>query len=399
MDPCLDGALAGVKVLDLTRILAGPLCTMLLGDMGAEIIKVESPGGDDTRGWGPPHAGGEAAYFLGVNRSKQSIVLDLATPEARDILGRLILQSDVLVENFKTGTLDRWGFGQAWRDLQAPGLIHCTITGYGDTGPKADLPGYDFILQAESGLMSITGAEPGEPAKHGVAIVDVTTGLFASNGILAALVARGRTGRGQTVAVSLYETALAMLVNVASNHLASGKPARRFGNGHPNIVPYRTFATADLQIALAVGNDSQFTRLAVQLGHAEWAADPRFATNAARVENRETIDFAVAARLAGRTTAAWVETLRTDGIPCGAVNQVHEALHDPQTHARDMVATVQHPTAGALRMLGFPIKLSGTPLRASHPPPLLGEHTEEVLAQRLGLDDTAIAALREAGAI
>lgn len=393
------GALAGVKVLDLTRVLAGPLCTMLLGDMGAEIIKVESPGGDDTRSWGPPYAGGEAAYFLGVNRSKRSITLNLATAAARDILGQMIRQSDVLVENFKAGTLDRWGFGMAWRAAQAPRLVHCSITGYGATGPKAELPGYDFILQAESGLMSITGDEPGEPVKHGVAIVDVMTGLLAANGVLSALIARGDAGPGQTVGVSLYETALAMLVNVGSNHLVSGQPARRFGNGHPNIVPYRTFATADSQIALAVGNDAQFARFAALVGHPEWAADGRFATNAARVHNREAIDALAAGALSQRTTASWVQTLRADGIPCGGVNAVHEALDDPQALAREMVLTTQHPTAGALRMLGFPIKLSGTPMRISHPPPLLGQHTEEVLTQNLGLDQAAIAALRDSGAI
>ncbi len=378
-----EGALAGLRVLDLTRVLAGPYCTMLLGDMGAEVVKVESPGGDDTRAWGPPHVGGEAAYFLGVNRSKRSVVLDLARPENRETLGRMILDSDVLVENYKLGTLERWGFGPAWRAEHAPRLIHCSITGYGTTGPKAHLPGYDFVLQAESGLMSITGPEapgqPGGPVKHGVAIVDLATGLFASNAILGALQARHRTGRGQTVEVSLFETGVAMLANVAANHLASGRPARRFGNGHPNIVPYRTFATADGELALAVGNDAQFARLAAVLGEPGWGTDPRFATNAARVEHRETVDAMVAGPLAARGTAEWVEALRADGIPCGAVNQVHEALADPQAVARDMVVSVPHPTAGELRMLGFPIKMTDTPLRASRPPPLLGEHTDEVL--------------------
>ena len=374
-----EGALAGLKVLDLTRVLAGPYCTMLLGDMGAEVVKVESPAGDDTRAWGPPHAGGEAAYFLGVNRSKRSVVLDLTLPEARAMLGRMIVDSDVLVENYKLGTLDRWGFGPAWRTEHAPRLIHCSITGYGTTGPKAHLPGYDFVLQAESGLMSITGTEGGGPVKHGVAIVDLATGLFASNAILAALQARHRTGRGQTVEVSLLETGLAMLANVGANHLVSGRPARRFGNGHPNIVPYRTFATADGELALAVGNDAQFARLAALLGEPGWATDPRYATNAARVEHRVDVDAMVGAPLATRGTAEWVEALRAHGIPCGAVNQVHEALADPQAVARDMVVTMPHPTAGDLRMLGFPIRMHSTPLRASRPPPLLGEHTDEVL--------------------
>ena len=392
-------ALSGLEVLDLTRVLAGPLCAMTLGDMGADVIKVEPPAGDDTRHWGPPHVGGEAAYFLGVNRNKKSLRLDLGEPQAREILGRLIQRSDVLIENYKRGTLEKWGFDAAWMSANAPRLIHCSITGYGDTGPKADLPGYDFVLQAESGLMYITGAVDGAPVKHGVAIVDIATGLYAAIGILGALQARGTTGRGQKVGVSLLETGLAMLANVAANHLATGNEARRFGNGHPNIVPYTTFATADGALALAVGNDAQFTRFAEAAGHPAWAKDARFASNTDRVKHRVEIEALASLALARQPTAWWIETLRGVGVPCGAVNGVKAALADPQSLARGMVMEMPHPTAGMLQMLGFPLKLTDTPLTARQPPPLLGEHSAEVLQSVLGMDAAAIARLRADGII
>src|SRR5215472_9978998 len=261
MSTPMDGALAGIRVVDLTRSLAGPLCAMMLGDMGAEIVKVEPPGsGDDTRTWGPPFVGGEAAYFLGANRNKRSLTLNLAAPAGQGVLRELVTRADVLVDNFKLGTLAKWGFTDAWFDANAPRLVRCQITGYGASGPKAQLPGYDFILQAESGLMSICGPEDGGPAKYGVAIVDVCTGMLACNAILAALNARHRTGKGQKVEVSLYESSLAMLVNVAANVLATGKGGGRFGNGRPSIVPYTTYAAADAMVALAVGNDTQFAK-------------------------------------------------------------------------------------------------------------------------------------------
>jgi crotonobetainyl-CoA:carnitine CoA-transferase CaiB-like acyl-CoA transferase len=392
-------ALAGLKVLDLTRVLAGPLCAMTLGDMGAEVIKVEPPAGDDTRAWGPPEAGGEAAYFLGVNRNKRSVRLDLSKPSAREVLGQLIGRADVLVENYKLGTLQRWGFGPDWMAAHAPRLIHCSITGYGETGPKAALPGYDFVLQAESGLMSITGEVDGEPVKYGVAIVDIATGLYATIAILGALNSRTETGRGQKVSVSLFETGLSLLANVASNHLVTGKDAGRFGNGHPNIVPYSTYPTADGSIVLAVGNDGQFARLSEVAGHPEWARDPRFAKNVDRVRNRAVFEPALAAALQSHDTAWWIDRLRAAGVPCGAVNGVAAALADPQTAARDMIMTMQHPTAGTLRMLGFPITMAATPLTAALPPPLLGQHTLEVLRGELGLDDAAVARLIAEGAI
>jgi succinate---hydroxymethylglutarate CoA-transferase len=388
------GALDGVCVVDLTRILAGPLCTMMLGDMGADVIKIEPPGtGDDTRAWGPPFAGSESAYFLGVNRNKRSLTLNLAGKAGQNVLARLLAKADVLVDNFKLGTLGKWGFTDAWFAAQAPRLVRCQITGYGSSGPKAALPGYDFILQAESGLMSICGKPGGAPTKYGVAIVDVCTGMLACNAILAALNARHRTGRGQKVEVSLYETSLAMLANVASSYLACGREGGRFGNGHPSIVPYTTYRTADGVIALAVGNDAQFAKCAAVLGHADWAKDARFATNRARVENRETVDGMIAAALATDDAEAWIANLRAAGVPCGRINSVAQALDDPHTAARAMVESIAHPAAGALKMLGVPFKLADTPASVRRAPPTLGQHTDEIMRE-IGIEPQAIAALR-----
>jgi succinate--hydroxymethylglutarate CoA-transferase len=395
MTSAATGALARIRVLDLTRILAGPLCTMMLGDMGAEVIKVEPPlGGDDTRGWGPPFVAGESAYFLGVNRNKRSLTLNMAVPAGQAILAGLIRHADVLVDNFKLGTLEKWGFSDGWFAEQAPRLVRCGITGYGSSGPKAAQPGYDFILQAESGLMSICGEPTGGPTKYGVAIVDVCTGMLACSSILAALNARQRTGKGQKVEVSLYETSLAMLVNVASSYLVAGREGGRFGNGHPSIVPYTTYRTADAMIALAVGNDAQFAKTAAVLGHPEWGHDPRFAANRARVEHRALIDDLVGQVLARDTADAWLTKLKAAGIPCGRINSVAGALDDPQTAARGMVETVEHPGIGPLRMLGIPFKFSETPCSVRRPPPTLGQQTDEILTQELGMDTDAIAALR-----
>jgi crotonobetainyl-CoA:carnitine CoA-transferase CaiB-like acyl-CoA transferase len=368
---------------------------MMLGDMGADIVKVEPPGGDDTRGWGPPFAAGESAYFLGVNRNKRSVTINLAVPAGQKLLAGLIERADVVIDNFKLGTLAKWGFSDAWFDAHAPRAVRCSITGYGSSGPKASLPGYDFILQAESGLMSICGAPDGPPTKHGVAIVDICTGMLACNAILAALNARHAGGRGQKVEVSLYESALFMLVNVASNMLVSGQGGARYGNGHPSIVPYTTYQARDAMIALAIGNDSQFAKCAAVLGHPEWAEDVRFAANRARVEHRALIDSAIAAALAADTAENWLAKLKAVGVPCGRINSVAEALADPQTAARQMVKTVQHPAVGELKLVGPPYKFSGTPASLRRPPPVLGEHTEEILTEELGLDATAIAALRK----
>ena len=388
------GALAGIRVVDLTRILAGPLCTMMLGDMGAEIVKVEPPGsGDDTRSWGPPFVTGEAAYFLGANRNKRSLTLNLASPAGQKVLQELLKHADVVVDNFKLGTLAKWGFTDAWFEANAPRLVRCQITGYGSSGPKAQLPGYDFILQAESGLMSICGPADGGPTKYGVAIVDVCTGMLACNSILAALNARHGSGKGQKVEVSLYESSLFMLVNVAANVLVTGKGGGRFGNGHPSIVPYTTYSAADAMVALAVGNDTQFAKTAAVLGHPEWAQDERFATNRARVANRDAIDGMIADALAQDKADNWLAKLKAVGVPCGRINTVAQALDDPHTAARRMVETVAHPTIGDLKMLGIPFKFSDTPAAVRRSPPVLGEHTDEVLAE-LGMDKAAIAKLR-----
>jgi len=390
-----QGALEGLRVLDLTRILAGPLCTMTLGDMGADVIKIEPPGtGDDTRTWGPPFAAGESAYFLGINRNKRSMTLNMAVPAGQEILAKLIVQCDVLVENFKVGTLEKWGFGNDWLEAHAPRVIRCSITGYGAVGPKAGLPGYDFILQAESGLMSICGDPQGDPMKYGVAIVDICTGMLACNSILAALQARHRTGRGQHVELSLFDSSLAMLANVASNYLVSGRDARRFGNGHPNIVPYTAYPVQDGMIAVAVGNDAQFARFFALLGRPEWGSDVRYAHNPERVANRETLDKAIADTLKTAPADVWLAKLGENGIPCGRINSVAQALDDAHTLAREMVRTVPHPTAGDVKMLGIPFRFSDTPPSVRRAPPTLGEHTQEILRDLVKLPDARIEALR-----
>lgn len=393
------GPLAGVRVVDLSRILAGPFCTMNLGDMGAEIIKVEQPGkGDDTRAWGPPFAGSEAAYFLGINRNKRSVTLNLKSPEGQDILKRLLTGADIVIENFKVGTLEGWGITSDWREREAPRLIHCQITGYGGRGPRGDRPGYDFLLQAESGLMSITGFADGQPTKIGVAIVDVCTGMNATMSILAALNARHQTGRGQRIETSLYTTSISLLINVAANHLVSGRPARRFGNGHPNIVPYRTFDASDAPLAIAIGNDTQFARLARCLGHPEWAENEKFRRNADRVDNRDEIDSLIQEVFATREAAEWIDVLLAADIPASRVNTVEQALADEQTLANDMVVEIDHPEAGRLRMLGVPYRFSDTPATVDLAPPLLGADTDDVLAG-LGLDADTIARYRDEGVI
>jgi crotonobetainyl-CoA:carnitine CoA-transferase CaiB-like acyl-CoA transferase len=389
------GALAGIRVIDLTRVLAGPLCTMMLGDMGADIIKIEPPGsGDDTRRWGPPFIANESAYFLGVNRNKRSLTLNLAAEDGRSVLSALLKNADVVIDNFKIGTMEKWGFDDAWYELNAPRVVRCAITGYGSSGPKAALPGYDFILQAESGLMSICGDADGGPTKYGVAIVDVCTGMLACNAVLAGLNARYRTNKGQKVEVSLYETSIAMLVNVASSYLVSGKDAGRYGNGHPSIVPYTTYQASDQMIAVAVGNDGQFRKFSEALSQSGWANDPRFAVNSSRVENRQVLDKLVADVLAGQPAEFWLGTLKAAGIPCGMINTVAQALQDPHTQARAMVETVAHPTAGPVKILGIPLKFSDTPASIRAAPPTLGQHSDEILQNMLGYDAVRIARLR-----
>ncbi len=394
------GALDGIRVIDLTRILAGPFCTMNLGDMGAEIIKVEQPGrGDDTRSWGPPFANDQAAYFLGINRNKQSITLNLQSSAGQDILGELLSQADVIIDNFKPGTLAKWGFSEDWFEANAPKVVRCSITGYGDKGPKGGMPGYDFLLQAESGLMSITGGEGGGPQKLGVAIVDVCTGQYATMCILAALQSRSTTGEGQSVDVSLFNTSLSMLVNVASNYLIGNVIPSRYGNGHPNIVPYRDYPCDKGEIALAVGNDMQFANLSRVLGHSEWAEDQNFQTNASRVNNRDACDGMIRDVLAAKPASYWIDLFEKEGIPCSKVNRVDEALESEQAKANDMVLDMDHPTAGKIRVPGIPYQFSKTPAGVQSPPPQLGADTEDVLKRFLGKSDEDIEKLRAAGVV
>jgi len=316
------------------------------------------------------------------------VALDTGTDDGKLKLGRLIRESDIVIDNYKHGTLARWGFDDGWFEREAPRAIRCSITGYGASGPDAARPGYDFILQAESGLMSICGEKDGTPMKYGVAIVDICTGMLACNAILAALHARSATGKGQKVDISLFESSLFMLANVASNYLIGGGRGARYGNGHPNIVPYTVYETQDASIAVAVGNDAQFARFAQLLGHPEWSEDPRFTTNKDRVNNRDAIDGLINQALAGKSADRWIDKLLADGIPCGRINSVAEALETEQAKARDMIASVDHSTAGQIRLLGAPFKFSDTPTAIRRPPPLLGEHTDEVLANGFGSSET-----------
>lgn len=397
------GALSGITVLDLSRILAGPFATMLLADMGADVIKVERPlVGDDTRQWGPPFTShGESAYYLCANRNKRSLTLDLANPAGRDVLRELVSHADVLVENFRAGAMDRWGIGYASLRELKPGLVYCAITGYGQTGPYRDRPGYDNVIEAQGGIMSITGpaASDGEPYKVGVAIADITAGLYAAMSILAALRHRDVTGVGQQIDVALFDVQLSWLANVASAYLLSGEQPQRYGNAHPSIVPYQTVSTSDGRLMLAVGNDRQFARLCVLLGQPKWASDPRFATNAARVRHRALLMALVEEAFGARSTAEWSELLLVAGIPCGPVNSVPEALGDPQADARNMVQTVQHPVNGAVSQIGPAVKMSETPPAIHSAPPTLGEHTEQVLRTVLEYSDERIAELRQEGVI
>jgi len=392
----MTSPLEGIRVVDLTRVLAGPLCTMMLGDFGADVIKVESPQGDETRSWGPPYVGGESAYYLGVNGNKRGIVLDLSGSAGRGVLARLLSAADVAVDNFKTGTLARWGFDDSWFSEHAPQLVRCSVTGYGTHGPRAMEPGYDFVLQAETGLMSITGV--GEtPTKHGVAIVDVLTGHHAVIAILAALRARESTGSGQQVSVSLFHSGLSLLANVASNFLISGRTPGRYGNGHPNIVPYRIFETSDDAIALAVGNDAQFHKLSIIADSPQWTNDDRLATNDARVRHRDYADGVVAASFTRHPASWWIERLRAAGIPCGRVNDVPAALEDPQGLALGVIAEIDHPVAGIVRQLASPLTMTETPIKPRSAAPTFGEHTDVVLKE-LGCDDVLIRELRRSGA-
>lgn len=376
--------LHGIRVLDLSRVLAGPYCTMVLGDLGADVIKVESPDGDETRAWGPPFTNGESAYYLCVNRNKRSIVVDFKTDEGRKILQELVKQSDVLVENFRPGTLARFSLDYESASRANPNLIYCSITGFGQTGPLRDRPGYDFMIQGMGGLMSITGVPDGEPMKVGVAVTDLFAGQNAVIAILAALQARTQTGKGQHLDISLFDSQVAMLANIASNYLVSGNLPKRYGNAHANIVPYQSFQASDAWFVLAVGNDRQFEKLCEVISKREVASDVRFRLNAERVKHREELIPILKPVFLTKTSGEWLSMLENAGIPCGPINSLDKVFSMPQVEARQMLIHMEHPEIEDLRLVGSPLKFSDTPVDFRLPPPRLGEHTEEVLKELFG---------------
>jgi formyl-CoA transferase len=376
--------LTGIRVLDLSRVLAGPYCTMVLGDLGADLIKVESPQGDETRGWGPPFAEGESAYYLCVNRNKRSIIVDFKTEEGQAVVHELIKKSDVLVENFRPGTLARFELDFESVSELNPNLIYCSITGFGQTGPLRDKPGYDFMIQAIGGLMSITGEPDGAPTKVGVAVADLFAGQNAVIAILAALQARTQTGRGQHLDISLFDSQVAMLANVASNYLIAGNLPKRYGNAHANIVPYQSFQASDAWFVIAVGNDRQFEKLCGVIGKRGLVSDERFGLNSERVKNREELISILSPIFLTRTANEWLLLLEKEGIPCGPINTLDKVFSLPQVGAREMVVPMQHKEIRDLRLVGSPLKFSETPVEYRLPPPRLGEHTEEVLKELFG---------------
>lgn len=396
----MAGALDGIKVLDLSRVLAGPWASQLLADLGATVIKVEKPGaGDDTRHWGPPNLpDGTAGYFLAANRGKQSITVDIAQPEGRAIVQQLAAEADVLLENYKVGGLKKYGLDYPTLKAINPRLVYCSITGFGQTGPYASRPGYDYIVQGMSGLMSVTGPADGEPHKVGVAVTDLFTGLYASNAICAALLARERSGEGQAIDLALFDCALAMLANINMNWLVGGEVPPRLGNAHPNIVPYQVFATSDGHFILACGNDSQFARIAELCGHAEWAADPRFARNADRVAHRAELVPLLAEVFVTRTRDDWLAALDQAGVPNGPINTVDQAFADPQIVARGMRLDLPDAQGAPVPQVACPIQLSATPVVYHAAPPALGQHTEAVLMS-LGKTAEEVARLRENGVV
>lgn len=401
------GALSHLRVLDLSRVLAGPAAGQILADLGAEVIKIERPDrGDDTRAWGPPwlrdsagNATSEAAYYLAANRGKKSVAIDLAAAQGQELVRDLAATSDIVIENFRVGGLARYGLDYATLSAEHPGLIYCSITGFGQTGPYASRPGYDAMIQAMGGLMSITGEADGQPQKVGVALADVMSGLYAVIGILAALAHRERTGAGQYIDLALLDVQVSALTNQAMNYLVGERVPGRMGNAHPNIVPYQAFATEDGYLMLAVGNDTQFRRLCELLGQADLATDPRFATNGARVNHRDLLVARLAGAFARGCRDDWLARLEGAGVPCGPVNHIDEVFADPQVRHRGMRTEAEHPLAGRVPLVGSPLKLSATPPADAVAPPTLGQHTDEVLAQALGLDAAARDRLRGDGVI
>ncbi|MEY3180014.1 MAG: hypothetical protein RL614_486 [Pseudomonadota bacterium] len=405
------GALSHIRVLDLSRVLAGPWCAQNLADLGAQVIKVERPGaGDDTRHWGPPFAKDpngqdttESAYYISINRNKKSITLDISTPEGQAIVRDLVKTSDVVIENYKVGQLAKYGLDYLSLCAIKPNLIYCSITGFGQSGPYQHRPGYDFILQGMGGFMSITGEADhlpgGGPQKAGVAIVDLFTGMYASSAILAAVIHRDRSGEGQYIDMALLDTQVAMLANISSNYLCSGVSPHRWGNAHPNVVPYQTFQTSDSWIIVAVGNDSQFRNF-VKAGNREALADdPRFATNPARIEHRAALIPLLVEMVKEKTKAQWITLLEAAGVPCGPINNLQEVFENEQVIARGIEMHVPHPTAGTMKLVASPMRLSKTPVEVRMPPPLLGQHTDEVLRDELGMSASQINELHQRGII
>ncbi|KDN99991.2 MULTISPECIES: CaiB/BaiF CoA transferase family protein [Pseudomonas] len=402
------GALSHLRVLDLSRVLAGPWSGQILADLGAEVIKVERPGsGDDTRAWGPPFLKdacgentSEAAYYLAANRNKRSLTIDFTQPEGQRLVRELAAKSDVLIENFKVGGLAAYGLDYESLKAINPRLVYCSVTGFGQTGPYAKRAGYDFMIQGLGGLMSLTGRPEGEegagPVKVGVALTDILTGLYSTVAILAALAHRDRDGGGQHVDMALLDVQVACLANQAMNYLTTGTPPRRLGNAHPNIVPYQDFPTADGDFILTVGNDGQFRKFAEVAGQPQWADDPRFATNKQRVANRAELIPLIRQATVFKTTAEWVAQLEQAGVPCGPINDLAQMFADPQVKARGLAIEMPHPLAGQVPQVASPIRLSETPVEYRHAPPLLGEHTEQILGEVLGLAASEIERLREA---
>jgi crotonobetainyl-CoA:carnitine CoA-transferase CaiB-like acyl-CoA transferase len=392
------GPLKGLRVFDLTRVLAGPTCVQMLADLGADVVKIERPGaGDDTRGFAPPVMPGtqESAYFVGVNRNKQSVTLDIGQPEGQDIALKLIAACDILVENFKVGALAKYGLGYEQLHMRFPRLIYCSITGFGQTGPYAPRPGYDSLIQAMGGVMSLTGEPDGLPQKVGVPVADLFAGLYGCIGILAALRHRDLTGQGQQIDISMLDTHVAWLANQGMNYLATGENPVRLGNQHPNIAPYQVFPTEDGHIVLSVANDPTFKRFCEAFNLTHMLEDPRFVTNAARVGNRQLVTDMLTLVMIQHPTNWWIERLEALKIGCGPINKLSQVFEDPQVVARDMVLEMEHGSGQMVKAIANPVKLSETPANYRIPPPLLGEHTDAVLSDRLGLDAAALATLRE----
>jgi formyl-CoA transferase len=407
----LKKALGHIRVLDLSRVLAGPWCSQNLADLGADIIKIERPGGgDDTRAWGPPYAKDadgkdttEAAYYLSANRGKRSVTVDIASKDGQELLRELVKHCDVVLENFKVGHLKRYGLDYDTLKAIKPDLVYCSVTGFGQDGPYAHRPGYDFLIQGMGGLMSITGERDdlpgGGPQKAGVALTDIMTGMYSTVAILAALTHRDRTGEGQHIDMALLDVQVAMLANMGSNYLNSGKAPKRMGNAHANIVPYQTFACADGHIIVATGNDGQYQKF-VEVGQRpELANDERFATNPLRVKNRDVLVPILAEMVKTKTRDEWIDQLEAVGVPCGPINDLHDVFENPQVKARGIKMEMPHPTAGSVKLVRSPMRLSATPTAPDRAPPLLGEHTAEVLKEVLGYDEQRVAALKDKGVV